>query len=256
MRFTLILFMGLLGLFNGFGLQYSDFEKWVDKTLSAPLPEGIVAFNFNMYDDGDGKWSVEIIGAASFDKEDEDWACDEIFDNRTKCLRWKNSKTWEQNLEFIKSYIERYLKQGRQADLLKDKEGLGVGFVNGNIMLIRIPTIVRKGETVVVKDLPDEIEFLVIYTQDRKDASLHYPYVIRFEDKSHYPIHLKSLREISNSLKRTVIDSIIFEGFKLDSVGIENEDPIAQQALEKVQSLPGHYYGKTDTPVYYYKRIR
>ena len=135
MRFILILIMGLFGLINGFGLEYSVFEKWVDKTLSVPLPEGIVAFNFNMYDDGNGKWSVEIIGAASFDKEDEDWACDEIFDNRLKCLRWKNSKTWEQNLEFIKSYIERYLKQGKHADILKDKEGLGVGFVEGNLIL-------------------------------------------------------------------------------------------------------------------------
>ena len=138
LRLSVILTMGLFGFFNGGGISYPTFEKWMDKTLSAPLPDGIAAFCFNMYEDGGGKWSVEIIGSPKFDKEDSDWACYEVFENRKDCLRWKNTYPWDANLELIKSYIERYLKEGKYAHLLKDKEGLGVGFVDGDLILIEI----------------------------------------------------------------------------------------------------------------------
>ena len=47
--------MGLLGFFGNSGLTYKSFEKWVDKSLSTELPEGIEAFCFNLYDDGNGQ---------------------------------------------------------------------------------------------------------------------------------------------------------------------------------------------------------
>ena len=40
----------------------------------------VVAANFNIYEDSDDEWSVEIVGTGSFDEEDEDWECDEITD--------------------------------------------------------------------------------------------------------------------------------------------------------------------------------
>ena len=39
-----IIIMCLLGLFGSKELQYSDFEKWVDTSLSIDLPDGIQAF--------------------------------------------------------------------------------------------------------------------------------------------------------------------------------------------------------------------
>lgn len=83
--------MGLSGFFGKKDLSYKAFEKWVDATLSADLPEGIEAFCFNLYDDGKGQWSAEIIGAASFDPGNSDWACDEVFDNREHPLKWSST---------------------------------------------------------------------------------------------------------------------------------------------------------------------
>ena len=249
--------MGLLsGLFNGLGLRYAVFEKWVDQTLASPIPDKVVAFCFNLYEDTDG-WSTEIIGAPSFDKNDSDWACDEIFDNRINCLRWKNTKTWEQNLDLIKSYIERYLSQGKYANILIGKHGVGVGFVNGDLYLITIPVVMQRGDSFVVEGIPDEIKNIVIYTQGSHATSQYYPYVTRFEDKNHYPISPlpHSLEELRKSIKRVPVETLSFEGFELDSTGISDNDPVVQQALKKVQSLPGHFYGQTDTPVYYFKRV-
>ena len=93
-----IIIMCLLGLFGSKELQYSDFEKWVDTSLSIDLPDGIQAFCFNLYEDGDGNWSAEIVGAGSFDKDDSDWACDEVFSNRKNPIRWKSRRSWEKQL--------------------------------------------------------------------------------------------------------------------------------------------------------------
>ena len=93
-RFVSVM-MGLLGFFGKKDLTYRTFEKWVDTSLSADMPEGIGAFCFNLYDDGKGQWSAEIIGAASFDPKDSDWACDEVFNNREQPLKWSSRQSWK-----------------------------------------------------------------------------------------------------------------------------------------------------------------
>lgn len=118
------------------GLTYNSFENWVDKSLSTELPAGIEAFCFNLYEDGDGKWSVEIIGAASFDENDEDWACDEIFDTRMTPLRWESKKSWEDILSSTTEMLKEYLEKGKYAPLLRSKKGVGIGFVDGNVQLV------------------------------------------------------------------------------------------------------------------------
>ena len=129
-------FMRLLGIFGGNELQYSEFEKWVDTSLSVELPSEILAFCFNLYDDGDGNWSAEIIGAGSFDIDDSDWACDEVFNTRKNPIRWKSRRSWEKQLSSFQSVMETYLKKGKYATLLREKKGLGFGFVDGDLKLI------------------------------------------------------------------------------------------------------------------------
>ncbi|MBP5422072.1 MAG: hypothetical protein J6Y78_06510 [Paludibacteraceae bacterium] len=133
-----IIIMCLLGLFGSKELQYSDFEKWVDTSLSVDLPDGIQAFCFNLYEDGDSNWSAEIVGAGPFDKDDSDWACDEVFSNRKNPIRWKSRRPWEKQLSSFKSVVEIYLKQGKYATLFREKKGLGLGFVDGDLTLIPI----------------------------------------------------------------------------------------------------------------------
>lgn len=117
-------------------LEYKDFEKWVDAALAVELPEKIEAFCFNLYEEVNNVYAVEIIGSPSFDETDEDWACDEVFNNRDYPLLWKSYKSWEGVLEDTKALVKRYLKEGRYASLLLSKKGVGVGFVDGNIELL------------------------------------------------------------------------------------------------------------------------
>lgn len=128
--------MGFFGILGNIGLSYDTFEKWIDDSLSTELSEEIVAFCFNLYEDGENEWSVEIVGTNSFDKNDPDWACSEIFDNRDNLLGWECEETYEDVLSTIKSFLKRYMKQGKYQTLLLSKKGIGVGFVDGDLELL------------------------------------------------------------------------------------------------------------------------
>lgn len=55
-----------------------QFSQWVDQTLSGDLPEGIAAFHFNLYDSPTSH-ELQIVGCPTYDPQDPDWACDDIF---------------------------------------------------------------------------------------------------------------------------------------------------------------------------------
>ncbi|MCD7907889.1 MAG: hypothetical protein LUH04_09480 [Clostridium sp.] len=113
-----------------------ELTEWLDSLLQEPLPEDIAALNFNLYDDGDHCWSAELIGAGSFDADDPDCACDEVFAARDSLLRWEQDGSWEQVLEDVIAQLEAYLESGRFADKLKSYQGIGVGFVDGDVVLM------------------------------------------------------------------------------------------------------------------------
>lgn len=117
-------------------MEYRDLEIWVDTALTVELPDGIQAFCFNLYEKGNNVYAIEIIGSPTFDETDEDWACDEVFNNRGCPLCWKSDKSWEGVLEDTKALVKRYLKEGKYASLLLSKKGVAVGFVDGNLELM------------------------------------------------------------------------------------------------------------------------
>ncbi len=114
-------------------------ENWIDDILnSKALPDNIAAFCFNLYEEGDGSWAMELVGTGRFDLQDEDWACNEItdFGSREYLYNWEMECEWEQALEYMVNELKQYLSSGKYAEVLKSKEGIGVGFVDGNIEIL------------------------------------------------------------------------------------------------------------------------
>lgn len=107
--------------------------SWIDGILSRPLPTGAVALCLNLYDDGDGQWSAELVGTNSFDADDPDWACDELFALReqTLCFTWNT--TWDEVLAQVIADIKTYLETGPHRDMLKRFRAVAVGFVDGDL---------------------------------------------------------------------------------------------------------------------------
>ena len=73
----------------------SSVSNWIDKILDQEIPNTVVAFCFNLYEESDGSWAMELVGTERFDLEDEDWACNELTDfGSRECLY-----NWEMECE-------------------------------------------------------------------------------------------------------------------------------------------------------------
>ncbi len=118
------------------GIDYTLFERWLDKSLDVKIPKDVVAFCFNIYDDGDNNWNLELVGASSFDKENSDWACDEAFTTRDNPFRWHEEADWKQILTETELVVKVYLEQGRYGKLLKEYKAVAVGFVDGDLVVL------------------------------------------------------------------------------------------------------------------------
>jgi hypothetical protein len=125
----------------------SDFEKkfedWLDKSLEVEIPIEVKGFSFNLdesaYEEG-YEFGVEIIGAKRFDLNDEDWACDEIWKPKQRKIFIPISysgENWEECLEKMKNLVLKILELDKSsAQKLKSREGIGIGFVDGNLEII------------------------------------------------------------------------------------------------------------------------
>ena len=109
--------------------MYERFAEWLDVILNMELPENLLAFCFNLYEEENNVWEIELIGSSEFDETDEDWACNEVFDSREYPCRWQEEAEWEDIHNKIETYIRQYLFTGRCSDILKAYEAVAMGFV-------------------------------------------------------------------------------------------------------------------------------
>lgn len=115
---------------------YLGFKKWLDEQLIHLNLSVAVAYNFNLYDDGNNKWSIEFVGTSEFDENDSDWACSEIFATRENPYSIVYNGTYIEVFEIFKSCVLMYLDDGKYSEQLKFKKGIGIGFVDGDLELI------------------------------------------------------------------------------------------------------------------------
>ena len=118
--------------------MYSEIESWIDNVLNTEIPENVKGYIFNLYDDGDDNWSMEIVATSRFDENDPDWGCDEItdFGTRDEPFAWEEPTGWEDIQQKCSDALAEYLAAGDFADVLKKAEGVGVGFVVGDLEIL------------------------------------------------------------------------------------------------------------------------
>ena len=75
--------------------MYIEFEKWLNNILEENMPIPGAAINFNLYEEADLYWSIQLICASYFDEADEDWCCEENRDGMGRDIRYflSNDKT-------------------------------------------------------------------------------------------------------------------------------------------------------------------
>lgn len=117
-------------------LTYSRFSEWLDTAMPNNIPAEVVAFCFNLYEDSGKTWTLELVGASTFDADNSDWACDEVFTTRDNPLTWHEDNHWKQVLSESEQIIKDYIEKGKYGKELKGRQGLAVGFVDGDLTLL------------------------------------------------------------------------------------------------------------------------
>lgn len=116
--------------------MYKKFEKWMNSLLAEHTGEGIVAYNFNIYEgEEEGDYDLQLIGASMYDAEDDDWACSEVYSSGEDIFSYE-AEDWEAGLDVCIDLVKQYLEQGKYADVLKKGKVVTTGFVDGDLELI------------------------------------------------------------------------------------------------------------------------
>jgi hypothetical protein len=114
---------------------YAEFSAWVDAIFDQPVPANVLAFSFNLYE-GTDSFDLQITGAPEFRPSDTAWAGTVIYttgENLFLIPRDLVSNRWETALELVLDHVARYITSGRNALTLRRSDGVGVGFVDGDL---------------------------------------------------------------------------------------------------------------------------
>lgn len=127
--------MGLFGRLKP-NKNNKDFFEWLDSILKNELNSEIKAINFNLYEDIDNKWSIELVGTFSFAKDNDDWACDEGFTTRDNPFVIECESDWKSMETVFIDLVNEYLSFGEYAGKLKEYQAIGIGFVDGDFHIL------------------------------------------------------------------------------------------------------------------------
>ena len=113
-------------------------ENWLDRLLRQEIPPDTAAVCFNLYEDGENRWSLEAVACSAFDWENSDWACEELtdFGTREKPFIWQEDSGWEKVLDKTEQGLKVWLSRGKARKQLHKLQGVGLGFAEGDLRLL------------------------------------------------------------------------------------------------------------------------
>lgn len=122
------------------------FNNWLSEALAVEPPAAVVAFSFNLFEPAirDGsKFAIELIGAATFDPTNSDWACDEVWEPPVRQflipLAYSGAH-WSECLGRMTTLVEHKLRDpGTVSQQLRSRQAVAVGFVDGELIVIWPP---------------------------------------------------------------------------------------------------------------------
>lgn len=126
--------------------EFEDrFRNWLERALTDGVPPSVIAFCFNLFEHvGDsGRYGIELVGTSEFAPNDPDWPCEEIWepaDRKIEIPASYCSASWSECLKKMKNLVQNSLEVG-EPPLLRSVQGIGIGFVDGELELLTIPPL-------------------------------------------------------------------------------------------------------------------
>ena len=121
--------------------RYDKFEIWLDSLMCQDMSSDIIAYYFCLYEGSYGCETItfHLIGSDEFDEIDEDWACNNLFDDNPlfyNIVRTPDIQDWRDAEKMSIAIIDKYLQNGKYAYKLKEVTAVGVGFDDGSITIL------------------------------------------------------------------------------------------------------------------------
>ena len=113
--------------------MYEDFAKWLDAVLDSNMPIEGVAVNFNIYDEGDNEWSIQLAVTGSYNEEDDEWAYDEVFTSEEDIYTWNEEIDYDEVMSTTYKMIAEYLEKGKFSAEFKKYQAVTCGFIDGDL---------------------------------------------------------------------------------------------------------------------------
>lgn len=116
----------------------AGFFKWADKALARKISARTVAFHFNLYQ-GVKSVHVQIMGMDTFSEDGEYWPGEETFSTGEDIFQVPFADAgaeWPEWLENLKLLVSDYLDTGKNAAVLRHSQGVGIGFVDGDLEVL------------------------------------------------------------------------------------------------------------------------
>lgn len=125
---------------NNYEEIYNGFAEWLDNLLeNNDMPADTKAFNFNLYEEEEEVFGVQLIASDSFSPADDEWACCEVWSSEEDifCVSASDEedKSREAFQKFVSDMISDYIEK---SDILGSVP-VGIGFVDGDLNIIFIP---------------------------------------------------------------------------------------------------------------------
>lgn len=118
-------------------INYSEFEQWLNGIIEEKFPVKGNAICFNLYEEeNDYTWAVQMISAESYDEENDDWACNEVFSTGEDLFVFELEADWEDVAEEFCTTVKQYLEKGKNKDQLTQYDAIAAGFVDGDLETI------------------------------------------------------------------------------------------------------------------------
>ena len=103
--------------------------SWLTPHFHA-LPATVKALCLNLYEgEHEGEFDAQLIGCASYDREDPDWACHEVYTTGEELLGF-TAADWEAALDYMLALMDEIIREGI---LPRTIEYVAVGFVDGDL---------------------------------------------------------------------------------------------------------------------------
>ncbi len=117
---------------------YLQFEEWLNKILEEEMPrEDILAYNFGIFQGNNG-YTIYLMGAKSFEIQENDWACNEDFVPKNKYFHFSGAfanLTWKEFEQIVVNYVKSFKKSESFKNSFFSKAKLiTVGFDDGDLI--------------------------------------------------------------------------------------------------------------------------